>query len=472
MVIFDSKKNFIIVSAVVTVAVVSFLVNVGPASKSGLYVDIRKANRHIKAKNYDKGLLLLHKAFEEAPDSRTIGEELANGYLEYARHLNSEGDVDLAIEKVAVAYEMMPTSLPVINDLAYYLSARAVERSFRGNMVSAREDLAIAVMLTAESGKIKTNIANYFFNRAIDARDRKDTDTLFLCLETSYTLRPRFETIAFLGTSFYGIGDLENAVFYWNKALSLSPDDTDVKKNIERAEKEMLLEEFGETLSTEDFEVVVYGEDGLDRDSLEDHLLVVYSTVGKDLEYYPPPGTRIVVYKENDFRDVFQKDGIIRGFYDGNIRIALSGDSSEVFSTGVLAHEYTHAVISAITENKCPVWLHEGLAVYEQARYIDIGLEKVAGALKIGNSLSLSQLDETFGDVSDPNALKLAYEEAYTAVLFIIDEWGWAGVRGLLQGIREEGHFANAFDEKLFISVSMFEDMWNDFVKKKLISSE
>ena len=469
MIIFDSKKNLLIVSLAVAAMAVSFFIHIGPAAKLGLYEHVRKADGYIAEKKYKKALSCLHKAFETSPESKSIGTELVNGYLAWARHLNSEGDVDLAIEKMTIAYELMPSSLTVMNDLAYYLSSRAVERSFEGSAILAKEDLDIAIILAAESGKIRTNIANYFFNRAIDARDRKDQDTLFLCLETSYDLRPRFETITFLGLSFYDCGELEDAIFYWDKALALRPDDLDVQRNIERAEKEMLLEDSGETLSTMDFEVVIYREDGGDSGYLEEQLLDVYNTVGSDLEYYPPPGTRIFVYDENNFRDIFKKDGIIRGFYDGNVRIALGEDLAETFTTGVVAHEYTHAVLSAITENRCPVWLHEGIAVYEQSRYIDIGTENVEEVLAGGGRLSLSEIEGCFGDLRNRKALATAYEAAYMAVLFMLDEWGWQGLRDLLQGIKEEGHYANAIDEMFYISVSTFEDMWNNFAKDQLL---
>jgi tetratricopeptide (TPR) repeat protein len=464
----DSRKNSIIVGLAVAAALAAIFVHTSPGAKSGLYEHIRKAERYFEAGKYDRGIHYLHKAYEKALDSELIEDELAKGYLRYARYLNSRGEVDLAIEKAAMAYEMIPSSLPVMNDLAYYLSVRAVERSFRGDLSAAREDLEIASMLAAGSKTIKTNISNYLFNRSIDARDRKDIPTLLLALKTSYALRPRFETMVFLGSVFYDIRELEKSLFYLEKALSLRPENKRVKDSIERTEKEILIREKEKILRTPDFDVIMYGENTFDTDLLEEHLLDVYDSVGRDLDYYPPPGTKIIIYEEKDFRDIFQKQGTVLGIFDGNIKIALKGTPSDILATGVVAHEYTHALLSAITENKCPIWLHEGIAVYEQSRYFPMGLGNLENALEKGARLSLSDVEETFENMRDPASLALAYESAHSAVLFMLDEWGWPALRELIHGLREYGHFANAFDEVFYISVPMFEDMWNSFVRKKL----
>ncbi|MFA6636207.1 MAG: hypothetical protein WCV56_03745 [Candidatus Omnitrophota bacterium] len=468
----DSRKNSVIVGLAVAAALAAVFVNTAPRAKSGLYEHIRKAERYFEDEKYDRGIYYLHKAYEKASDSELIGEELAKGYLRYARYLSSRGEIDLAIEKAAMAYEMIPSSLPVMNDLAYYLSVRAVERSFRGDLSSAREDLDIASMLASGSKTIKTNISNYLFNRSIDARDRKDISTLLLVLKTSYTLKPRFETMVFLGSVFYDIHELEKSLFYLNKALSLRPEDESVKESIERAEKEILIKDKEKVLKTPDFEVIMYGEHGFDTDLLEEHLLEVYDGVGRDLDYYPPPGTKIIIYDEKDFRDIFLKQGTVLGIFDGNIRIALKGGPLDMLATGVIAHEYTHALLSAITENKCPIWLHEGIAVYEQSKYFPIEFGNLQNALKKGVRLSLSDVEETFENMRDPVSLALAYESAHSAVLFILDEWGWPALREIIQGLKEYGHFANAFDEVFYISVPVFEDMWNIFVREKIYEYE
>ena len=130
-----------------------------------------------------------------------------------------------------------------------------------------------------------------------------------------------------------------------------------------------------------------------------------------------------------------------------------------------MTHEYTHAVISMMTDNKCPVWLQEGIAVFEQSRYMPVALTYFKNTGRDEEKrLSINGLESGFLDVSNTEALGASYEGSYTAVLFILDKWGWAGLKGMLQLIKEGQHYANAMDEEFYVSVKVFEDMWNEYI--------
>ncbi|MBF0253311.1 MAG: hypothetical protein HQL29_05785 [Candidatus Omnitrophica bacterium] len=182
---------------------------------------------------------------------------------------------------------------------------------------------------------------------------------------------------------------------------------------------------------------------------------------------YPSLDTTIIFYTEKDFRDAFNKSGIVRAFYDGKIRMLVYGqvDSEEFVS--VIAHEYTHALVSILTDNKCPVWLHEGLAVREESLYYPRKLDFLRNFLAAGGVLSIEVLDKGFDENEDARKLALAYEAAYSAVDFILDKWGWNGMQRLLKRIKNGTHYINAIDEEFYVTDEMFETMWGDYVKDK-----
>jgi Flp pilus assembly protein TadD len=467
---FDRYRNIIIGVAVLIAAVVGAQIYLSKDEKVGLYQHIRKAEKYMEEGKYEKGLFYLHKAYEEAPRSEKIRQDLMAGYIEYARFLYEIGDTASALDYMSMAYEMDPESLPVMNDLAYYYATKAVENARQGDRALAVMDLEDAKALARKSGKIRTNIANYLFNKALEARGRNDRNTLFLCLNASHDLKPRFESLDFLGQFFYEKNDLERAIFYWEKALAVRSGDVKMIVKLRKARNEMDLESKMKKTQTPNFEVSLYSDHDIDIGKLESFLGETYDLVGKDLEYYPPPGTRIIFYSEDDFREVFQKEGIIRAFYDGSLRIAVTGDIQDIFLPGIIAHEYTHAVVSIITDNRCPVWLHEGLAVYQQSRYMPIQIPYVMIAVSEGRRLTIDEIEEGFKDINDQNIVGLSYEGAYMAVKFMLEKWGWSGVRGLLDKIKEEGHFSNALDEQLYISVKTFEDMWNEYLAAQILS--
>ncbi len=67
-------------------------------------------------------------------------------------------------------------------------------------------------------------------------------------------------------------------------------------------------------------------------------------------------------YKEN-------KDWSAASALGITVRVPLAtGYKSEEYVKGVLAHEFTHTIINLKTQNRAPIWVHEGLAQYQQFR--------------------------------------------------------------------------------------------------------
>lgn len=460
-------KNLIIgiIVAGVIGAILYYLVT--PDKKIGLYQHIRKAGTYINEGKYEKAIFLLHKAYEEAPESERIRKELLAGYVRYARHLNKEGELNEAIDYMDMAYEMDPESELVIHDLAYYYAKKAVKEAEVGSPVMAIVALQKVTDIAVKSKKARRSIANYLYNQAVDAYKRKDGTTVLLCLNASYVLRPRFITLDFLGEYYYSIRQLGDALFYWQKALEIKPEDEAMRQKVEKVQKEIKLEDKMWEFETPYFEAKLYKEYSVDIGLLRDVLRKVYKDVGKDLEYYPPEGTQIMFYTEEDFRGIFKKSGIVRGFYDGTIRLIFIPDFRDPSFAAFIAHEYTHAIVSILTNNNAPPWLQEGIAVYEQSKYIPANEKLLKEVVTSGKKLTLKELDAGFRMMEHQGIVGLSYEGAYSAVEFIIDKWGWGGLRRLLSRIKEEGHFANALDEEYYISVSTFEEMWNEYLKKK-----
>lgn len=460
-------RNFVIALLIVIAAASAFYIYTLSGRKIGLYQHIRKAHEYIEEGKYEKAIYMLHKAYEESPKSENIRDALLRGYVEYGRYLKNEGDLNAAIDYMDMAYEMAPKSSLVINELAFYYAKKAVIESEGKDYVTAIRTLQKATDLAIKSKKIRRNIANLLYNEAVDAYQANDGTTVLLCLNTSYMLWPRFETLDFLGQYYYKDHDLDNALFYWEKALSTRPEDTVMKEKVEGAKKEVAAEGKMRVIEMPHFDIQLYKDYDVDIGILRGILDDIYRQVGSDLGYYPPPGTKIILYTEEDFREIFNKEGIVRGFYDGSIRIAVSGKIAGPYLSVVIGHEYAHAIVSIITDNKCPIWLHEGIAVYEQGKDTTQSVEHIKEAVSEGKRITIQELQDGFAQTENMDALTLSYQGSYTAVSFMLDRWGWSGLSSLLGAIKREGHFTNALDEEFYISVPVFEEMWNEYLIDK-----
>jgi tetratricopeptide (TPR) repeat protein len=445
----------------------TFLMSGCAEEKVGLYEYVRKARKYMDENKYQKALMLLHKAYEELPDSKDIRENLMYGYIKYSAYLEKRDDLDGALEYLDMAYEMDPYNKGVSNNLSYLYCKKAYEFSKNKDYALAMDYIKRSIGVAVRSKKIMRNISAYLFNLGMDAHNKNDGKTVFIFLNGSYVLNPRFESLFMLGKHFYDKADLDRAEFYWDKAAEMKPDDAGTRKHLEQVKKEIIVRDKMEEIRTDYFHISLYKEYDIDVDLLQEYLTDIYQKVGKDLKYYPPADTPIIFYTEEDFRSIFKQKGIIRAFFDGSIRMFINTSTDDPRFRSIIIHEYTHAVISLLTDNRSPIWMHEGLAVFEQARYDKHPSGFVKAYIDQGNKLQLENIESGFNRLDEEALIGLSYEWAYTAILFILDKWGWKGVRGLLQRVKDGQHYANAIDEEFYISDTTFEKMWNRFVKEK-----
>jgi len=115
----------------------------------------------------------------------------------------------------------------------------------------------------------------------------------------------------------------------------------------------------------------------------------------------------VVFYSDADFRDATGLPAALvgGGFYhllDGKIRIALKGLSpGDPWLRAVLYHEYTHALIYAITRgNNPPRWVHEGLAVQMERQRAPEFKQEAIRRTRGGVVLTLEQSPYTHGSVA------------------------------------------------------------------------
>lgn len=105
-----------------------------------------------------------------------------------------------------------------------------------------------------------------------------------------------------------------------------------------------------------------------------------------------------------------------------------------------LAHEYTHLVVSRLSGDNVPVWLQEGVARFQQARWrADPKLELSASerllltnALKRRRLIGLEEMHPSMAKLPSQEAAALAYAQVYTLVAFVHDKIGYQGLRDIL----------------------------------------
>ena len=146
-----------------------------------------------------------------------------------------------------------------------------------------------------------------------------------------------------------------------------------------------------------------------------------------------------------------------------------------------LSHEYAHYAIVFLTRNKAPIWLHEGMAKYEETRWRDPDLDYLgpasqtllARALKRDRFVGFKKMDPSLVNLETPEEVQQAYAEAASAIEFIIDKNGRARLREFLTAVGTEGETGKAMQVVFGLSFSEFEADWKKFLQaKRLLESE
>jgi tetratricopeptide (TPR) repeat protein len=277
------------------------------------------------------------------------------------------------------------------------------------------------------------------------------------------------EASLLLGQILYRGGDLAGAIQVYEQALPHAPRDAVLTSRLETWRRELELHDRFTFKYGDHFTVLFEGprEEALARSAIE-ILEAAYWRIGTALGVYPAGIITVVLYTNEQFRDVTQSPDWAAAAYDGRIRVPMRGaleNSAEL--ERILSHEFTHALIHSIAPRGVPQWLNEGLAqIFEPAagRGAAALVEKYASSTPRGEPgastlIPLSALEKSFSALEKDDA-RLAYAESAVATKALVDAAGMTGVLNLLSFIGEGMPFSQAFERAIFVSYAEFQKTW------------
>jgi tetratricopeptide (TPR) repeat protein len=145
-----------------------------------------------------------------------------------------------------------------------------------------------------------------------------------------------------------------------------------------------------------------------------------------------------------------------------------------------VSHEYVHYAIVGLTNNQAPIWLHEGMARFYETRWRKAAPAKDAAedyltpanqtllvrALGKNQFVGFKNMEPSLIHLDTPEQVQLAYAEAASAIDFINQSKGGAGVRELLATLNDTPTPA-AIEKVYGMSFESFETKWKAFLKTK-----
>ncbi|KIE42184.1 MULTISPECIES: peptidase MA family metallohydrolase [Geobacter] len=242
------------------------------------------------------------------------------------------------------------------------------------------------------------------------------------------------EGLYFLGKTYYDTGETDQAMALWEKAANLAPSESFLAGLLEKVRREQSVEERMERGHSSRF-IVSYDSGTKTGSALAilDLLEEFYNSVGTDVGYFPASRIPVILYTRQDYREVTRSPHWSGGLYDGKIRLPVGGITEitpDIRAT--LRHEYAHAVVIDLTRGNCPTWLNEGIAEIQGRLEYSPPLGELGKAAKRGEFLPLKRLEGSFAGL-EGNEVRLAYEQSYSLVNFIVSAHGWHRVRMVLE---------------------------------------
>jgi len=193
-----------------------------------------------------------------------------------------------------------------------------------------------------------------------------------------------------------------------------------------------------------------------------DALEAAYWRIGTTLLAYPSGIITVVLYTDEQFRDITRSPTWAGGVFDGKIRVPMRGALNDPRQLErVLAHEFTHALVKSLAPRGVPTWVDEGLAVV-----FEMGDLKWAERLarRAPSLVPLPRLHDGF--LSLPaDQVPLAYAESALAVRMLIERGEALALASLLQDLAQGQDFAAAFERHFYLSYSDFQVAWGQQVR-------
>ena len=274
-------------------------------------------------------------------------------------------------------------------------------------------------------------------------------------LHRALTLAPSLTAASLLlGDIHHRSNELDEAVRVFEKALTYTPEDKALLTRLARVREEAALHRDFFQSQGAHFTVLFEGpsDEELSRKVL-DVLEGAYWKVGTALLTFPERIIPVVLYTEQQFRDITRSPDWAAAAYDGRIRVPVRGalKNPEELER-VLTHEFTHALVQSLAPRGVPTWLNEGLAVAFEPNglaWSDSQLERSTFRLP------LNGLAKGFEKLSGVQA-RMAYAQSGAAVRALLEQAGAPAMVALLQDIGRGEDFNTAFERRMLTTYAGF----------------
>lgn len=320
-----------------------------------------------------------------------------------------------------------------------------------------------------DASGMKVPIAIDLYNQAVEFYEKREFELARQALGDSLGYDPKNPFAhELLGDIAYYEQKMDEALEHYEAAFRLRAR-SDLKEKILKIQKEKKVEAGLKTYQEEHFIIKYRGEEqGIEGFELRETLRNYFREVGQDLGFFFKHKVVVLLYDEKEFREISEAPHWSSGVYDGKIRLpAYQRGFSLKEIQKIIRHEVTHAFVVEMSRGKCPAWLNEGLAEYEEAKVVAPEERVFRAAIKTNALLPLSSLfdQKRLLEVKDPLEAQLFYVESYQLVNYLVKRYGMFPIKKMLEIFAQGKDSFEAVQAVLKISPLELEKQWKENLK-------
>jgi len=133
----------------------------------------------------------------------------------------------------------------------------------------------------------------------------------------------------------------------------------------------------------------------------------------------------------------------------------------------LVRHEVAHILIGrgVAQPETLPRWFNEGIAIYFSYDEDFAGGSAISKAILSNSVVPLNEIEELLDFQSEK--ARLAYEESYSAILLLEEEFGFAGITEIIARLKIGQGFDQAFEDQTGHTLAEFELDWLRYAERK-----
>jgi tetratricopeptide (TPR) repeat protein len=350
--------------------------------------------------------------------------------------------------------------------LAVAYNNYALSLADQGEWSQAERNMRQAITLDPMNRQYKHNSATVYMNHAYRLAGDRNSGNRNRNSEAIKLAHRALEYRSNWADPYRLIGDLEyqdqrldRAELAWQKAQQISPSrridarlakletEASVEKKLDRGGNAHFDLRFQKQLSSDAAQELTAG------------LMKARMDIGRQFKFWPDRRIVVLIYTPQGFKQVRRGPEWSIGAYDGKIRVPYP--QADLAAT--LVHEFTHALVHDLTGNRCPRWLNEGLAEYQESKISRTPIDLLRLAVRLDRLLPIDQLDVALRR-SDATTAMLAYQQSYSLVTYLVEKYQFFRMKLVLQHLGSGEPLDVALKRELFITSEQLERDWKEWV--------